>query len=149
MFTQINSNFDKFNDNILNVLLSCHMKYCLFIFYLFRIFVFILMSALKIIFEGHKHHHNLYGMIMIILCLVPFSIYLMTYLYIKNVQMEGIGDSLTIPIYKTMQDVINSNKTIYFILLIMPVIPIVMFFIDVPVGLVRGKEEDNYTKVNK
>ena len=150
-FLQMGKQFDVYKDNILIFLLSCHMKYCLFIFYLFRIFIFILMSTLKLIFEGHKHHHNLYGILTIILCLFPFSICLMTYLYIKNVSMEGIGDTLTNPIYKVMQDVINRNTTVYLILMLMPIAPIVMFFIDLPIGMIRGKEEDEgeYKKVKK
>ena len=76
---------------------------------------------------------------------------LMTYLYIKNVSMEGIGDTLTNPIYKVMQDVINRNTTVYLILMLMPIAPIVMFFIDLPIGMIRGKEEDEgeYKKVKK
>ena len=148
-FSQMQNKFDIYKDNILNILLSCHMKYCLFIFYLFRIFVFILMSTLKLIFEGHKNHHNLYGILTIILCLIPFSICLMTYLYIKNVQMEGIGDTLTNPIYKVMQEVINRNTTVYLILMLMPIVPILMFFIDLPIGMILGQEEEREYKTVK
>ena len=43
------------------------------------------------------------------------------------------------------------NTTVYLILMLMPIAPIVMFFIDLPIGMITGQDEDEgeYKKVQK
>lgn len=135
--SKYHNDINNFKSVLLDILLACHMKYFLFIFYLFRIFVFTLISALKIIFNGDKKKHNVYGCIIIALCLMTFITSLITYLSIKNVNVLGCGDVQGETILSNLQILINHNIPIYMTLVILPIIPIILFFVDIPIALIK------------
>ena len=140
--SRYDNDVNNFKSVFYDILLGCHMKYFLFILYLFRIFVFTLISALKIIFNGDNKKHNIFGSIIIAFCLMTFITSLITYLSIKNVNVLDCGSELGEKIMTNLQALVNKNTTVYLFLVILPIIPIILFFVDVPIALIKRNSSE-------